>query len=141
MKDGNTLLWFLTTKRVTGSYDLVDHGTLLLKIQSYNFSRETIQWFSSYLSNRSFSTRIEASTSEPRELGAQGVPQGSILGSLLFVTSQGDLPGPMEGKADQKQQGHSGGGVGVRDQALPAPQPGAEGVETLPHHPINPPAA
>ena len=82
------------------AFNLVDHRLLLLKMQAYNFSKKTILWVSNYLSGRTSSTRIESTCSKRWELGAQGVPQGSILGSLLFVFSQSDLAGAKEGEVD-----------------------------------------
>ena len=54
----------------TAAFDLVDQRTLLLKMQAHNFSKETVLWFHSYLTGRTYSTRIEASLNESRELGA-----------------------------------------------------------------------
>ena len=76
----------------TAAFDIVDHGHLLMKMRLLNFDTKTLDWFRSYLWDRWFAVQVESSTSEPRQLGDKGVPQGSILGSLLFVLSQVDLP-------------------------------------------------
>ena len=49
-------------------------------------------WFRDYLSDRSYRVRIESQCSNPHNTGPYGVPQGSILGNLLFVVSQNALP-------------------------------------------------
>ena len=70
----------------TASYDLVDRRDLLEKVTLYNFHHKTVAWFASYLEERRFSTQVETALSEPRDLADHGVPQGSILGGLLFCT-------------------------------------------------------
>ena len=72
--------------------DLMDHKILLEKLEAYNFDSNAINWFSSYLSDRTFRVQIESKRSQPRSLGPYAVPQGSVLGCLLFVISQNDLP-------------------------------------------------
>ena len=51
---------------------------------TYDFSRHTVNWFQFYLSNISFLVNLENNFSQPATVSC-GVPQGSILGPLLFL--------------------------------------------------------
>ena len=70
---------------LSAAFDTIDHAILLKKLQTdYGFNGVVLSWFKSYLSNRSFSVLIEYQLSESGFLWF-GVPQGSILGPLLFI--------------------------------------------------------
>ena len=56
-----------------------------------NFSEQVINWFRSYLSNRTFKVKVGKTLSDAGNLNC-GVPQGSILGHLLFLLYINDFP-------------------------------------------------
>ena len=76
----------------SSAFDLVDHTILLDKMREYNWCSNSIRWLESYLDSRTYRVQVESRRSDLVSVGPYGVPQGSILGSLLFILSQNDLP-------------------------------------------------
>ena len=73
------------------AFDTLDHGVLLEKMKYFGFRASVIKWFESYLSNRKFLVCIDNIFSEAGTL-KYSIPQGSILGPLLFLLYVNDLP-------------------------------------------------
>ena len=73
------------------AFDLVDHNILLKKLKCYKLSDKTMSWFSSYLLNRKQRVNVNNVISDD-EVIINGVPQGSILGPLMFLLFINDLP-------------------------------------------------
>ena len=72
------------------AFDTIDHDVLLQKLYAIGFSKHTVNWFKSYLSNRSFLVNLENNFSQPASVSC-GVSQGSILGPLLFLIYVNDM--------------------------------------------------
>ena len=81
-------LLFLDLKK---AFDLVCHEILIQKLKLYSCTDRTLKWFQSYLTNRTQRTIYKGTRSNSMYISSE-VPQGSILGPLLFVAFINDLP-------------------------------------------------
>ena len=72
------------------AFHTINHDILLKKMVSLGFSNHSIKWFQLYLSDRSFRVNINSKYSSTAKIEC-GVPQGSILGPLLFLLCVNDM--------------------------------------------------
>ena len=85
------LLTGLVFLDLSKAFDTLDHCLMLEKLSNFGFDRSAVQWFKSYLLERSQSICMNGVCSEPQSISF-GVPQGSVLGPLLFIMYVNDLP-------------------------------------------------
>jgi len=73
------------------AFDRVPHKRLISKLYSYNINEDIIKWIKAYLNNRMQRVKINNSYSNWAQV-ISGIPQGSILGPLLFIIYINELP-------------------------------------------------
>jgi hypothetical protein len=79
------------------AFDTVDHGILLMKMEAMGLGKDILRWFKSYLSERQQLVNVAGSSSSYANITC-GVPQGSILGPLLFLIYVNDMSAVVKNK-------------------------------------------
>ena len=77
------------------AFDTLDHTILSNKLRYYGITDISLKWFLSYLAQRSQYVEVNGTQSSKRVIRT-GVPQGSILGPLLFLIYINDIPSATE---------------------------------------------
>ena len=74
------------------AFDTIDHSILINKLKYYGIKGTALNWFKSYLNNRTQYVQFKEAISD-KSIIQTGVPQGSILGPLLFIIYMNDIAG------------------------------------------------
>ena len=75
---------------LSAAFDMVDHSILLQKLQLFGLDNRAVAWMKSYLTSRCQSVYVDGCLSPPLSIPC-GVPQGSILGPLMYILYTNDI--------------------------------------------------
>ena len=81
------------------AFDKVPHKRLIQKLRSYNIDDKIIKWIQSFLINMKQRVKVNGKYSSWESV-ISGIPQGTILGPILFIIYINDLPDMVEGRAN-----------------------------------------
>ena len=87
----------MVTLDLQKAFDTVNHAILLAKMKALGMTTDAVNWFQSYLSDRQQIVDVNGILSNAKDVTC-GVPQGSILGPLLFLIYVNDMPGAVKCK-------------------------------------------
>ena len=77
--------------------DTVDHNILVVKLEVIGLNKDVVRWFRSYLTDHQQLVDVSGTLSSSAEIKC-GVPQGSILGPLLFLIYVNNMSGVVNNK-------------------------------------------
>ena len=85
MDDGRISVLVIVILDLFAAFDTIDHEMLLHRLHNvFGFGDTVLSWFQSYLENRTQTVAVHGKHSTPASL-RYGVPQGSVLGPILFI--------------------------------------------------------
>ena len=79
------------------AFDTVPHSDLLSKLKHYGIDKNIWQWISNFLKNCKQCVVVDGISSSPAHVNS-GVPQGTVLGTILFLLHINDLPSIVSSK-------------------------------------------